>query len=255
MQNQHREYYTHVYQLQDNAISLLSKQDSCFYLTGGTALSRGYLNHRYSDDLDLFIEYEGMYRPQTEQFISALTEEYGAADVQIISTASNFTRLMVEKDGTPLKIDLVLDRVKRFGDFHDWKGINIDAIENILTNKLGAVLDRDEPRDIVDIICIAQAINFTWSDAVAAAQQKHAFESEELMYRLKTFPVHAIQNVPLIDLPPTREFWQPKIDTLLTDIEKGCENSLHGRNSLSGAREGIQHTNRTDRGSDKGLGL
>ncbi|HPK45112.1 MAG TPA: nucleotidyl transferase AbiEii/AbiGii toxin family protein, partial [Spirochaetota bacterium] len=25
-----------------------------FYLTGGTALSRGYFNHRYSDDIDLF---------------------------------------------------------------------------------------------------------------------------------------------------------------------------------------------------------
>ena len=24
-----------------------------FYLTGGTAVSRGYLHHRYSDDLDL----------------------------------------------------------------------------------------------------------------------------------------------------------------------------------------------------------
>jgi predicted nucleotidyltransferase component of viral defense system len=26
-----------------------------FYLTGGTALSRAYLNHRYSDDLDFFV--------------------------------------------------------------------------------------------------------------------------------------------------------------------------------------------------------
>jgi hypothetical protein len=26
-----------------------------FYLSGGTAASRGYLHHRFSDDLDLFV--------------------------------------------------------------------------------------------------------------------------------------------------------------------------------------------------------
>lgn len=30
-------------------------KDSPFYLTGGTTLSRGYYNHRFSDDLDYFL--------------------------------------------------------------------------------------------------------------------------------------------------------------------------------------------------------
>jgi len=33
----------------------VKKSGTPFYLTGGTALSRGYFNHRYSDDLDLFV--------------------------------------------------------------------------------------------------------------------------------------------------------------------------------------------------------
>lgn len=45
------EHYNNVlYPLQDKVFPLFN--DTPFYLTGGTALSRGYFNHRYSDDLD-----------------------------------------------------------------------------------------------------------------------------------------------------------------------------------------------------------
>jgi len=48
------EYYDKLlYPLQDKVIPAF--QDSPFYLTDGTALSRGYYNHRYSDDLDYFV--------------------------------------------------------------------------------------------------------------------------------------------------------------------------------------------------------
>ena len=45
-------YYRSLYSLQDEAMQLIGKVKSDFYLTGGTALSRVYLNHRYSDDAE-----------------------------------------------------------------------------------------------------------------------------------------------------------------------------------------------------------
>jgi len=36
-------------------MSIIRKLNTPFFLTGGTALSRHYYNHRYSDDLDLFV--------------------------------------------------------------------------------------------------------------------------------------------------------------------------------------------------------
>lgn len=44
--------YTRLYHLQDEVLSLLGSMDLSLYLTGGTALSRFYLNHRYSEDLE-----------------------------------------------------------------------------------------------------------------------------------------------------------------------------------------------------------
>lgn len=48
-------YFDRLYPMQDEVLRLIRSADTEFYLTGGTAASRGYLNHRFSDDLDLFV--------------------------------------------------------------------------------------------------------------------------------------------------------------------------------------------------------
>lgn len=51
-----REFFlTRLYPMQDRALARLGSVDTGFYLTGGTAASRAYLRHRFSDDLDLFV--------------------------------------------------------------------------------------------------------------------------------------------------------------------------------------------------------
>ena len=46
----HTFYFEQLYPLQDLALALFQQQDTGFYLTGGTAVSRVYLHHRFSDD-------------------------------------------------------------------------------------------------------------------------------------------------------------------------------------------------------------
>ena len=45
-------YKDTLYPLQDKVLKLIDSLQTPFYLTGGTALSRCYFNHRYSYDLD-----------------------------------------------------------------------------------------------------------------------------------------------------------------------------------------------------------
>ena len=53
--NTREEYYKKkLYPLQDGIIEIIKNTHFPFYLTGGTALSRCYYQHRYSDDLDFF---------------------------------------------------------------------------------------------------------------------------------------------------------------------------------------------------------
>ena len=48
-------YLDKLYPFQDRVLKAMSGVETELYLTGGTASSRGYLNHRFSDDLDFFV--------------------------------------------------------------------------------------------------------------------------------------------------------------------------------------------------------
>jgi predicted nucleotidyltransferase component of viral defense system len=68
-------YYKELYSLQDKFLSELYSQDSPFYLTGGTALSRFYLKHRWSDDLDFFVNNDSNFVDKSRFIISPYSHD------------------------------------------------------------------------------------------------------------------------------------------------------------------------------------
>lgn len=63
-----------------------------FFLTGGTALSRFYYNHRYSDDLDFFVHNDDNYAHHVQTVLSLLTySEKISIDLSQISLEEKFT--------------------------------------------------------------------------------------------------------------------------------------------------------------------
>jgi predicted nucleotidyltransferase component of viral defense system len=56
--NLYKKDYKALYKMQNNFLDWWKVYDSPFYLTGGTALGRFYLNHRCSEDLDFFVNAE-----------------------------------------------------------------------------------------------------------------------------------------------------------------------------------------------------
>ncbi len=141
------EYYTNIlYPLQDKAIPVF--KDSPFYLTGGTALSRGYYQHRYSDDLDYFVNDHADFERICERQIEKLKKIF--SDIKIVLKDKNFCRVFVGDE--KLKIEMINDVPSHSGTLveHPVLGL-IDSKENIIANKLTAVVDRSVPKDIVDI--------------------------------------------------------------------------------------------------------
>ena len=141
------EFYNNIlYPLQDKAIPAF--KDSPFYLTGGTALSRGYYNHRYSDDLDYFVNDHADFNRITERQISKLKDIFSEVKISIRDT--NFCRIFVAEE--KLKIEMINDVPSHIGTLvnHPVLGI-IDSKENILANKITAIADRALPKDIVDV--------------------------------------------------------------------------------------------------------
>ncbi len=68
----------------------------------------------------------------------------------------------------------------------------LDTVENILSNKITAVIGRD-------IYLIWKFYVIKWSEILDAAHKKAGFSNEELIIRLKSFPEELLKEIKIID--------------------------------------------------------
>ena len=88
------DYYQNIlYPLQDKVLETIGKLPVGFYLTGGTALSRAYLHHRYSDDLDFFVNNVTDFKTQVNFIVKALTDSGHAIDISVAD--DGFARIFI----------------------------------------------------------------------------------------------------------------------------------------------------------------
>ena len=65
-------YEESLYPLQNGVLRAVRNCKTRFYLTGGTALSRAYYHHRYSDDLDFFVNADPDFDEQVDIILDKL---------------------------------------------------------------------------------------------------------------------------------------------------------------------------------------
>jgi hypothetical protein len=170
-----REFFFDVlYPLQDRVLGVLRGLDTNFYLSGGTAASRGYLHHRFSDDLDLFVNDDNQFGLWADRLIQALETE-GAWNVTVSLREQRFVRLSLVEGEAVLKIEMINDVPSHIGSFRDDPLLGrIDSPENILANKVTALVDRDEPKDLADIWGFCCRLGLPLASAIEGAGSKAA---------------------------------------------------------------------------------
>ena len=89
-------YQNKIYPLQNEFLALVQGANVDFYLTGGTALSRFYLNQRYLDDLDFFVNQNSEFKIQCNKIVDLLKKTGSSCDIGTISEA--FLRTFVTKN-------------------------------------------------------------------------------------------------------------------------------------------------------------
>lgn len=162
----------------DNALNDLQKdflreffrRENRFFLLGGAALVGLYFGHRQTHDLDWFAlenEIENGFR-----LVGEVAKELNAS-VELIQTAPDFRRLLLRRgDEEAIVVDLIREYVFQISPEKSViNGIRIDSPEEILANKLCALLSRSEVRDLVDVRELERA-GFNLESMVAAARQK-----------------------------------------------------------------------------------
>lgn len=170
-------YKKELYPFQGEVLGVIGEAGSNFYLTGGTALGRAYLHHRYSDDLDLFVNDAVDFKKQTQAVITALHSHFGIQP-QIGLAETSYLRLFLRRSALVLKVEFVNDVPFHLGAFKKTGLFNrIDSWQNILANKISA-LGRDEAKDFADILFLAKRFPFHWQEMIAAAKKKDMWVNE-----------------------------------------------------------------------------
>jgi predicted nucleotidyltransferase component of viral defense system len=137
-----------------------------FFLTGGTALSVFYLHHRVSDDLDLFT-LEPVSLSELDFWIRARWQ----GSCSKIKEGPDFLSFLIDET----KVEFVHDPLSNgderpSAEFENARRLKVDNLRNIVSNKLGAMVSRQEPKDFVDFYFIAKLhsgldMDKAWQDA------------------------------------------------------------------------------------------
>lgn len=155
--------------LQKDFLQAFFARENRFFLSGRAALVGFYFGHRETHDLDLFTlenEIENGFR-----LVREVAKELNAS-VESIQTAPDFRRLLLKKNDEAIVVDLVREYVFQVSPEKPIiKNIRVDTPEEILANKLCALLSRSEIRDLVDVRELEKA-GFSLESALKVAEKK-----------------------------------------------------------------------------------
>jgi Nucleotidyl transferase AbiEii toxin, Type IV TA system len=218
-------YLNKLYPLQDSILQVFNVAAIKHYLTGGTALSRVFLHHRYSDDLNFFLNNDPDFETESDRAIDLLHQHFESVTVD--NRQLHFRRLFVSHGNVILKLDFVNDVAYHFNEFEKTKiYFRTDNPINILSNKITS-LNRQDAKDIADIIWICRKYSFTWPDMIAHAAQKDNWVNEvDVLTAIKTFDKEKLIAEVAWVQPPDSSAINHEIKKICFDIASAGSNSL-----------------------------
>lgn len=142
--------------LQREVLEAFFQRERGFFLTGGAALAGFHLGHRTTDDLDLFTLEQAAF--ERSRFVVADVAAAVGAKLDIRQDAPGFRRVVLSRGTEGLVVDLVKDVSSQL---HPEKverdHIVVDPADEILANKLTAIVGRAEKRDLIDVMLLERA--------------------------------------------------------------------------------------------------
>ncbi len=151
-----------------------------FYLTGGTALSAFYLEHRLSQDLDLFTDTEEAMPPI--EFLTGLIRKLPSIDdIRYERLYDRRIFAVTFKDGDTLKAEFTTYPFKSIEKRARIGKLVVDSMLNIATGKLFAMTDRYDPKDFVDLYFVLQKYGWTLNDLIIKAGERFDIKGMEFV--------------------------------------------------------------------------
>jgi predicted nucleotidyltransferase component of viral defense system len=124
-----------------------------FYLSGGTALSEYYLQHRYSEDLDFFSEIE--FKPQDiTLLLGSKKSKFGNPIIEFENSFNRNIYKLIYTKRNFLKVEFTYFPFKPIENHKKINNIKIDSLVDIAVNKIFTIYQSPRGRDYYDLYFI-----------------------------------------------------------------------------------------------------
>jgi predicted nucleotidyltransferase component of viral defense system len=153
-----------------------------FYLGGGTALSAFYLEHRLSDDIDLFAD-----SPKPLEDVLSLRYRIDTIAkslkcfLTVVDESNYHCRYNLEKGDYTLRIDFACDPCKRLRPVEIIQNIPVMSKDDIAANKIRLVSSRRDIKDFIDLYFLNKS-GYSNKHIISLAKEK---DSQIDIYKVK----------------------------------------------------------------------
>jgi len=135
-----------------------------FYFTGGTPLAAFYLQHRLSEDIDLFIEQREVYLPAVRAFLKKVEKALRVQKVDYTNFLGLHSFQLYFSETNILKVDFNYYPFPRIEKGMKYKSISVDSVLDIAVNKIHTIAMKPRARDFVDIYFIIKKFGYTFQE-------------------------------------------------------------------------------------------
>lgn len=167
--------------------------DKKFYWTGGTLLSHYYLHHRLSFDLDFFTDTNFSYDTLVP-FISMLKQETGIEKLEPTKIYDRWEFIISKPESLRFEFVFYNHEKKRISPLLAYQGILIDSLADISANKIIALFDRNEPKDLFDVYTLLVQKKYTVLQLLGLVEKKFGIK-----FPAFSFWSECTKSFPLID--------------------------------------------------------
>jgi len=167
-----------------------------YYLTGGTPLAAFYLQHRYSEDLDFFIEHEEVNLLSIQKIIGQAKEKFHLKNISYEHFQGLHIFFLEYLDREMLKVDFSYYPFPRIEEGQPESGIDIDSLIDIAVNKIQSIGTRTKARDYVDLYFMVKEKGLVIRDLMQLARNKFDFYIDPIQYGKQFLKVTEAKDYP-----------------------------------------------------------
>ncbi len=178
-----------------------------YYFTGGTPLAAFYLQHRLSEDIDLF-SMEEVHVPSVRTFLKKIQSvlDIKKTDYRQFLGLHSFQLFFSTTD--VLKVDFNYYPFPRIEEGMKYKNIPVDSILDIAVNKVQTIATKPRARDFIDIYFIIKEKGYDFRKLLGSARNKFDWHTDPLQLGSRLHQATEVKDFPRMIKQINHQEWQ-----------------------------------------------